>query len=380
MRSQSEWKRYMREITAFLTYCWRSEPEIGSRQIQYIEEFDHKLSHFWQVRSLETRSKAYGKALGDYTCHWASSVLSKISPTGPTESYEDLISTLAARSGLSGYVRHRQELRDRGLIDKSDVFYGALEDSSSSTLDAECAEPYATESNSSVEPPSPKKDKPRSHRRHKDRPSLSVNGIVLSRPTELPSSTIVLASQTLPCPRCKAFDELTKIGFKPEEIHEAMEKAGVGTYVPGLVAWIVDLRSKIVESIPQTLPALAEARPSQVNKPKATRSEQNLSPESQARQWSVVVKNAGRQKESDPVVGAQWVTKPTKQNVRRKKVNTPVLETTPKVPTEPRAGEIAVDGGTFTWFYEPTDQSRRDWSEETMREFQELVESFFTQH
>jgi hypothetical protein len=81
------------------------------------------------------------------------------------------------------------------------------------------------------------------------------------------------------------------------------------------------------------------------------------------------------------VVGAQWVTKPTKQNVRRrKKVNTPVLETTPKVPTEPRAGEIAVDGGTFTWFYEPTDQSRRDWSEETMREFQELVESFFTQH
>ena len=191
----------------------------------------------------------------------------------------------------------------------------------------------------------------------------------------------MLASQALPCPRCKAFDEITKIGFKPEEIYDAMEKAGVGTYVPALVAWIVDLRSKVVESVPQTPTALAEARPSQINKLKATQSEQNLSPESRARQWSVVAKNVRRQNESDPVVGAQWVTKPTKQNIRRrKKLNTPVLETTPKVPTEPRAGEIAVDGGTFTWFYEPTDQSRRGWSEETMRQFQELVESFFIQH
>lgn len=111
LKTPYEWKKFIGEITAFLVYCQRCEPEIGSKQIEYIEEFDGRLTHFWQVRALETRSRAQGMTLGNYEYHWAESLLGELRLKLTAEPDDDPLLSLAARYGLCAYAF--QKLRTR---------------------------------------------------------------------------------------------------------------------------------------------------------------------------------------------------------------------------------------------------------------------------
>jgi hypothetical protein len=46
LKKKYEWKKFIGEIRAFLVYCQRCEPEIGSKQIEYSEKFDRRLAYF----------------------------------------------------------------------------------------------------------------------------------------------------------------------------------------------------------------------------------------------------------------------------------------------------------------------------------------------
>ena len=111
LKTPYEWKKFIGEITAFLVYCQRCEPKIGSKQIEYIEEFDRSLTRFWQVRALETRSRAQGMTLGNYEYHWAESLLAELRLKLTAEPDDDPLLSLAARYGLCTYVF--QKLRTR---------------------------------------------------------------------------------------------------------------------------------------------------------------------------------------------------------------------------------------------------------------------------
>ena len=111
LKKPYEWKKFMGEIRAFLIYCQRCEPEIGSKQIEYIEEFDRRLAYFWQVRDLETRSRAQGTTLGNYEYHWAECLLGELRLKFTAEPDDDPLLSLAARYGLCTYVCRKLQTR-----------------------------------------------------------------------------------------------------------------------------------------------------------------------------------------------------------------------------------------------------------------------------
>ena len=107
LTNKHEWRKFIQEIASFFFYCQLSQSMTGSDQSRFIDEFDKELRHFWQVRNLESRSKAVGLALGNYDFHWAESVLIALGLKQKGEPDENPLITLAARYGLSDYVRER---------------------------------------------------------------------------------------------------------------------------------------------------------------------------------------------------------------------------------------------------------------------------------
>lgn len=134
-----EWKKFSVDIRAFLIYCQRCESKAGSNPIEYIKEFDQQLSHFWRVRASETRSSAYGLALGNYQHHWAESFLDELRLKFTPEPDDDPLLSLAARYGLYTYVCMKIQTRltsDAKFLDTAGhslvvrLSYWAIHDSS----------------------------------------------------------------------------------------------------------------------------------------------------------------------------------------------------------------------------------------------------------
>lgn len=114
LRKPQEWKVFAGEIASFLVYLQRCESLLGAKQSDYIEELDTRLTRFWEIRSLETRSTSTGLALGNYNHHWAESVLYNLPvPHGVQPDPEPLLS-LAARCGLTTYFSSKLEARPAG--------------------------------------------------------------------------------------------------------------------------------------------------------------------------------------------------------------------------------------------------------------------------
>jgi hypothetical protein len=187
------------------------------------------------------------------------------------------------------------------------------------------------------------------------------------------SPTSVVTRTDQPCYRCKAVGELTGIGFELSKIFQAMEKAGVGYDVPALSAWILDQNRNTKETPPS--PAI-NSSPS--NRPKIPPSLPGQSQDSRARQWNVVAKKSNTPKKQNDIVGAQWVMKPPKGKPRRSKRGSACgAENKQENASNSSAGAIELNGGTFTWFYEPKSESQNavTLSSEQIKRLEELVGS-----
>lgn len=108
IRTPTDWKRFMLQIAGFLTYCRICKrASDGLTPSDYIEELDRVLIKFWQVRSLETRSKASGLALGNYEHHWAESLLDELHLKYSKQPDDEPLLSLAARYGVQEYVSQK---------------------------------------------------------------------------------------------------------------------------------------------------------------------------------------------------------------------------------------------------------------------------------
>jgi len=91
-----------------------------------------------------------------------------------------------------------------------------------------------------------------------------------------------------------------------------------------------------------------------------------------------VAKEGNTLKKQNDIVGAQWVMKPQKVKPRRSKGGSATsAENTRENASNSSAGAIELNGGTFTWFFEPKSQAQHTatLSVEQTRQLEELVKS-----
>lgn len=529
LSNKQEWKKFISDITSFLAYCQRCEAATGSDQTRFIDGFDKELQHFWNVRSLETRSKAMGYSLGNYDCHWAESILVALHFKRKDEPDERPLISLAARFGLCNYVRQKLHVSVTGGLempktviqwDQSAILrvcLWAMQDSILRPQYLEIVEIFLTSGmqvNSYGRMPSSARattlwqelislpvksqihsESGKSHEaglEYKDvakietseaemldvwtqllelfvkfgasvdrnfggkagtarqeiskimtalqarkglssedllardrakarmdkllragpiiadttKPVLAIehvgNGhaqsmisssqptqrkkrrsiaqtkapepIESEEPTKTPSTHSLV--QPLPavhkaCFQCKATNELTDIGFEPNEVLQAISKAGVGYDVPALASWILDHTAeegKCSGSIDPAPSQMAKAPHARVltDETTARPPTRAASPDLRKRQWAVVACHAKSPPTSKEVVGADFLAKPPKAKSRRARAKAMIASGVPVASQDESrtqqangslssgavAGAVELRQGTFTWFFE----------------------------
>jgi len=225
---------------------------------------------------------------------------------------------------------------------------------------------------------------------HSTKTASSRRNHAQSESHRLPTLSALSSTSDRSCSRCRAADELSKLGFQSAQIFRAMETAGVGYDVQALTAWILDNEAdpKLLSSPPETATPLLNTSKEVVSTTilsghvrgvKASFPKSIISQQSTSKQWNVVAKERKTSDTRSDVVGAQWVFKPQKPMPRKsKKRVSQSTEVRNEEESKCSSGAIQLRNGTFTWFFEPENPSQGApmMSGEQKRRLEELLHSF----
>lgn len=327
---------YTSTVDAFFINCQRYSLSSGSNPVPCVREFDRVLSEFWDLRS-----NAKGKL------PWQK------------ESWMNIIPALSAKvkphpksMHLGILARHygiEEDMRRGKLLERKDNTDKAPMRTQSETPAWAKREPV-TNFNFYADMAHPDSHQG-SLQKKSQLPSKNKQKVGQGSTTVLPQSSGHATEQArIDCARCKASQDLSKMGFRTAEIDRALREAGVGTDIQALVSWLVEYGHAICADPAGTSTATYDGTShTQQNK----KSLQDGMSYAQAAQKSTVVAASSKSGESmRTVAGTNYEPKivPAKSRMKRsKKIDVRTVSATQRSDI----GSIEMRTGTFTWIFEP---------------------------
>jgi hypothetical protein len=385
IKKPAEWKEFLLEVAALFVYCQESEADISPKQVGYIQEIDDKLVQFWRIRAMETRSKASGNALGDYEGHWSSSFFNYLNTAQTVDSVdalEDPLAALESRYNLQAYTRQRlaecvglEGVEKHNILNLSNAGKNLALIATQGQQRPRYPNPAEAKAGrnswsnmASISAPNANKMtlSPAQNRKNPD-PVLQRSQVDNSSKGSSARLSTARSNVDQSCFRCKSIGELTNLGFKANEILQAMQKAGVGTDVPAITNWILHKKHEASKQVPTqpSLSAVSRLATSELVEITIPRPVLPVSKESIERQWSVVPSPKKPSKiptKKTTVVGAEPIAEPPKKSKQKSKSKRnrnqadSIDQTINNQQLEVSTGVVQVKKGQFTWIFEANSQ------------------------